>query len=79
MFMLPKVLGFMNSLTVPPTTPVTSEGAQKIGSPKQNFFVNGPTTSAGAYDQYDRGLEHGYGGAQYRDGAIIGKRLNIEW
>ena len=33
----------------------------------------------GQYSQYDNSLEHGYGGVQYRDGAVLGAKLNLEF
>ena len=53
-----------------------------------NFFANPGVIppvgtpverSGGQYSQYDNALEHGYNGGQYKDGAILGAKLNMEF
>ena len=53
-----------------------------------NFFANPsviPTVGTpvertnSQYSQYDNSLEHGYGGVQCRDGAVLGAKLNLEF
>lgn len=31
------------------------------------------------YGKLDRSMEHGFGGAQYRDGVLIGEKFNMEF
>jgi len=63
--------------------PIQKTGAVEYGGSSRAVQGGGvnpfaPQQRAEAYAQYDRGLEHGYGGAQYRNGEVIGKKLNFE-
>lgn len=76
--MFPKIQNFMNNFQVQPVDTVTARGARAVEGTGQNPFAGAITGGQDVYGQHDRGLEHGFGGAQYRDGAVIGKRLNFE-
>ena len=62
---------------------VCLQGKVKIqGSKNASLPILAATLLTGGenvYAQHDRALEHGYGGAQYSDGAILGRKLNVEW
>ena len=77
--MLSKILGLPTmKQPIAPIEQVNTRGAQGPEAAGKNPFLAGVTGGADPYGQYDRGLEHGFSGAQYRDGAVLGKRLNLE-
>ena len=76
--MFPKIQGLMNNFMVQPVDTVGARGARGVEGVGQNPFAGAVTGGENVYAQHDRGLEHGFGGAQYRDGAIIGRKLNFE-
>ena len=76
--MFPKIQGFMNNFMVQPVDTVGARGARGVEGTGQNPFAGAITGGENLYAQHDRDLEHGFAGAQYRDGAILGKKLNFE-
>ena len=76
--MFPKIQGLMNNFMVQPVETVGARGARGVEGTGQNPFAGAVTGGQDPYSQHDRDLEHGFGGAQYRDGAILGKKLNFE-
>lgn len=75
--MLSKILGLANQYAVQPAPPITTEGAQRTGQPKQNFFVNGPTAGNDPYAQHDRQSEQGHSMPRYENGVLIAQKLNL--
>ena len=79
--MLSKVLGLMNYPPITPTQEVGARGAQGLQGVQptsQNPWAGAVTGGTDVYAQHDRALEHGYAGAHYDNGGIVGRKLNIE-
>mgnify|MGYP006908905249 CR=1 FL=1 len=48
------------------------------GKYASNYQYGGGTPAVDSYGQYDRGLDHGFGGAQFSLGGTSGSIINYE-
>ena len=59
--------------------PSFQAGGVKSAAKPESKYGAAPVQRHDAYSQYDNKLEHGYDGEQYRNGKLVGQKLNFEW
>ena len=66
---------FLSQLIAPK---IGADGSQSINGSNFRTSYHATQPKTDAYGQYDRALEHGFGGEQFRNGKKVGGLLNFE-